>query len=224
MALALINKVDSFEMVRDQIAGILVTELANQQALAPGEGQDPLDYTLSVYVERDMPVEQWADAGTVINAATAPIVSVWVDSSTRNDGATATTSGTQIFDVTYNLDVTARGVSSNVVAGGYLPADEDARKRCHAATRLVRNILSALPNRQLLLPAIVWAFPTFENLEFGPAPLDDAEPNISAWNCRMRFRVTMTELSPELAITETLDLIRIDVSDHGGVILSTEIP
>jgi hypothetical protein len=59
-------------------------------------------------------------------------------------------------------------------------------------------------------------------MEFGPAALDADEPNISAWNCRMRFRVTMDEFSPELAVTQSINVIRIDVSDDGGVILSAE--
>jgi hypothetical protein len=212
MPLALIDKQDSFEIVRDQIAGVLLAELANQQALAPGAGEDPLDYTLSVYV------------GTDLNVATSPIVSIWIENSVRDDRSTTVDGLRQVFNVTYVLDIFARGVSSNVGAGGYLSADKDSRLRCQAATRLVRNILSAGPYRRLLVPEIVWAHPSFENLEFGPAPLEEHEDDISVYNCRARFRVTMTEFSPELPANETLDLIRIDVSDHGGVILSTEIP
>jgi hypothetical protein len=221
MALALIDKQDAFEIVRDQIAAILVAELANQQALAPGAGKDPLDYTLSVYVERDLPVEQWLNSGPANTVATAPIVSIWMESANIDTKSTSNAKGEQHFEITYNLDVLARGFASNDPGGGHFRADRDARLRCHAATRLVRNILSAGPNRFLGLRGIVWAWPQFENMELGPAPLEDIETGISVWLCRCRLRVKVTETSP-LEGEETLEQINIDVSDDGGVILSVE--
>ena len=223
MALALIDKQDSFEIVRDQIAAILVNELANQQALAVGAGKDPLDYTLSVYVERNLPIEQWLNSGPVNDASTVPIASIWLESSNIDTSSTSNAKGEQHFELIYNIDVMARGVNSDDGAGGYNRADRDARIRCHAATRLVRNILSAGPNRYLGLRGTVWAWPQFENMELGPAPLDEIETNMSVWLCRCRVKVKVTETSP-LEGEETLELIRIDVSDDGGVVLSTEIP
>ena len=220
---ALIDKVDSVEIVRDQIAGILVAELANQQSLAPGEGEDPLDFTLDVKIERDMPIEKWLDPETPVDTVdTVPIVSVWWESSSIDAGSSTVAGGKQVFDVIYNLDVFARGVNRDE-AVGYTPHDTDARLRCHAAVRLVRNILSALPNRRLQLKTIVQAYPLFENMELGSAINDETESAFSVWNCRMRLKVPMIELSPELAASNLIELIRIDVSDDGGVVLSTEI-
>lgn len=220
---SLIDKQDSFELVRDQIAGLLVAELANQQALATAAAKDPLLWTMSVYVERDWPREQWLNAGPALTAATAPIVSIWVESSNRDDSKTTVPGARQAYDVTYLLDISARGVTSDEAGSGHRPADYDARANCHAAVRLVRNILSATENRKLQMPpGIVWAHPSFETIDFGPAELDETQPNISVWNARCRFRVTMNEFSPEYE-GDILELIAIDISDHGGVILSTEI-
>lgn len=43
---ALIDKQDSVEIIRDQIAAILVQEIANQQALAIADSKDPALWTL----------------------------------------------------------------------------------------------------------------------------------------------------------------------------------
>lgn len=224
MPLPLIDKQDSSEIVRDQIAGILLTELANQQALATTAGKDPLDWTLDVFVERDWPVERWLNASLDLTADTVPVVSIQVEQSSRNDAATSVPKGRQVFDVTYLIDTIARGVTTDVPGGGHVPADKAAHLNCQAANRLVRNILAALPYRFLELRAIVWAHPAVESMEFGPVKLDETEPSLAIWGCRMRFKVTMTESSPELPITGTLNLIRVDISDDGGVVLSTDIP
>ncbi len=221
MALPLIDKLDSFELVRDQIAGILVAEVANQRTLATAALKDPLDYTLNVYLERDFPVDRWLNSGVTDDISTAPIVSVWMEQSSINMRKTSNANNEQSFDVVYNLDVMARGFSSDVGAGGYSPADRAARIKCHSAVRLVRNILAHPNNSRLGLPSIVHSFPQFENFELGPAPLDTTEPNISIWNCRCRFRVPMQETTL-LAAEVPLELIRIDVSDDGGVVFAIE--
>lgn len=221
MVLPLIDKLDSFELVRNQIAGILVAELIDQQALAPGAGEDPLDWKLDIRLERDDPVEKWLNAGAVDDETVTPVVSVWMESSVLNKQSTTVPGARQVYDVTYNLDVFARGVASGDGAG-YLPADKDSHLRCHAAVRLVRNILSAPHYSRLLVPTVVRAHPLFENLDLGSAAPEGTESDISVWSCRCRYRVPMTEFSVETPALETLDLIAIDVSDHGGVILSSE--
>ena len=52
MIQTLINKTDSFELVRDKIAMILADEFASQQALAQAEAIDPAPWDISVYTER----------------------------------------------------------------------------------------------------------------------------------------------------------------------------
>ena len=114
MALALIDKLDTVEIVRDQIAGIILAELANQQALAPGAGKDTLDFTLSVFVERDLPIERWLDPETPVDTvATVPMVNIRWESSSLDASASTIAGGKQVFDAIYNLDVMARGVNRN---------------------------------------------------------------------------------------------------------------
>ena len=50
MTLPLIDKLDTFEIVRDEIAAILATEIASQEALAAGE-PDPTLWRLRVFLE-----------------------------------------------------------------------------------------------------------------------------------------------------------------------------
>jgi hypothetical protein len=222
MALPLIDKLDSFEIVRDQIAAILATESAAQQVLATAASKDPLLWVLNVYKERDWPLEQWLNAGPTLTAATAPVVTVWMEQSSFDAKSSSNTAAQQMYDVTYNIDITARGVSANDVAGGYDPADREARMNCQAAVRLVRNILSATENRYLGLRTIVWGFPQFETFEMGPAPSEEHQSSLSAWSCRARFKVKMTEMSPEFTDYANLELIHIDTSDAGQVILESE--
>lgn len=218
---SLIDKQDSSEIVRDQIAGILVAELTNQQALAVLAAKDPLDWTLDVYIERDFPIEDWLNTDTDLTAATVPKVSISVETSTRIDASSSVPGAKQVYEVTYTIDVLARGVNAEEAGAGYTPADNDARIRCQAAVRLVRNILAATENRRLQLPSIVWGHPHFRTFEYGQAPIEETQPNFSVWNGRGRFIVQMTEFSPEYE-GEPLELVRIDVSDDGGVIMSTE--
>lgn len=225
MALPLIDKLDSFEIVRDRIALILANESAAQQVLATAAAEDPLLWTLTVYTERHFPIETWLNAGPALTTATAPIVSVWMESSNTVPDASSVSGQREIFEVTYNLDVMARGVNANNVAGGYDPADRAARLNCHAAVRLVRNILTATENRYLgLRSTIVWGNPVFENMDMGPADLGDTEPSFAVWNCRCRFKVKMTETAPEFTDFDTLNLVRVDVSDDTGLVFATEIP
>jgi hypothetical protein len=219
----LIDKQDTFEIVRDQIAGLLTAETLNQQALATAGGEDPLLWAFDVFLERDWPIERWLNASPNLSLTTAPVVSVWFESSSV-DPSTSTLHEYK-FEGTYVLDIMARGVTSDDPGGGHIPADQNARLNCHAAVRLVRNILSATENRRLQLPAsIVWANPKFQNFEFGPAPLEEISEAPSVWNCRCRFQVKMTEMAPEFTDFGTIELIKITLSDEGQVLLVTDIP
>ena len=64
MIAELIDKQDNSEIVRDQIAAILATEVANQQALATADGKDPADYKLRIYTERSNPWEAFLNDQT----------------------------------------------------------------------------------------------------------------------------------------------------------------
>ena len=65
MTLPLIDKQDSFEIVRDQIAAILKTEITSQIALATTAGKpNPDDWKLRIFSERANPWEQFLNGPT----------------------------------------------------------------------------------------------------------------------------------------------------------------
>lgn len=222
MAIPLIDKQDSFEIVRDQIGGILVTELAAQQALAPGAGKDPLDYEVTIFTERHWPVERWLN-NDGYTSETAPLCTIWTEQSSVVESSSANSKLQQIFEVTYNLDILAHGFTTDD-PGGQDPGDYRAHLRCHRAARLIRNILASGPYfEDLALPGIVWPNTQFENLEFGRADLGETEANIGVWHCRARFRVKMCETSPEEPVPGTINLIHTTISEDGQVIVETEV-
>src|SRR5688500_17558093 len=100
----LIEKTDSFETLRDEIAAILAVESAQQQALALAAGENPLLWTLRVYTERSAPWAAFPDVGEAVPVyETTPVVNVSCDSSNYER------SGSNVFDNqktvgTFNID------------------------------------------------------------------------------------------------------------------------
>ena len=72
----LIDKQDTFEIVRDQIATILVTEIVSQQALAVADGKDPDLWKVRIYTERSNAWEQFLEVPPVDES---PICNIWYD-------------------------------------------------------------------------------------------------------------------------------------------------
>ena len=65
----LIDKQDTFEIVRDQIAAILATEVASQMSKAVEAEKDPALWKLRIFAERFNPFEEWLSPtqdGTVV--------------------------------------------------------------------------------------------------------------------------------------------------------------
>ena len=220
----LINEPDAFEVVRDQIAGILRTEFLAQQVLAAAASEDPLEWTVDVMVEREFPVERWRSAGPELTTATVPVVTISLESTTWSAKKSSAPGGRQIFEAIYLIDSLARGVSADEAGDGYEAADKAAHLNCHRTVRLVRNILRATQYRQLGLKGIVWGHVRFQSFEYGAAPVEDQRRGTSVWNGRGRFVVEMFESSIQTAAPNILEIIAIDISDDGGVILQTEIP
>ena len=73
----LIDKQDSFEIVRNQVFELLRDNAAAQVALATTAGKtDPQEWNLRVYQERFNPWERFQNAPDDV----VPIVNVWFDS------------------------------------------------------------------------------------------------------------------------------------------------
>lgn len=136
----LINKQDTFELVRDKVAQILADESANQMVLAAGAGFPPAEWKLDVYTERSNPWEKWLNDTSQTN--NAPIVNVWF-SSDNFDMAQGNVVESQAATGTINVDCIGFGVSRPDGSGGQIIGDELAAKEAARAVRLARNILMA---------------------------------------------------------------------------------
>ena len=123
---------DTFELVRDQVAGILVLERDNQKALATAATLDPADWDFGVYIERANPWESRLNA----NPPTAGgLVNVMFDSDSVELNKSNSTGRNQ-YTGTMHLDC-----YGFAVAGSGSHGDEAAAKQAQRVARLVRNIL-----------------------------------------------------------------------------------
>lgn len=133
MTAELIEKQDTFEIVRDRIAEILAAESANQAALALAAGKDPADWTLAVFAERSNPWDDYTDSDMIVN--------VWFESA-EPDGRASNTVERQTMNGRFNIDVVGFGASQSD-GTGQLPGDEVAARRAARGLMLARNILMA---------------------------------------------------------------------------------
>lgn len=220
MSLELIDKFDSFELVRDQIAAILVTETANQMTLAAAASEDPELWRLQVFVERSNNWEQWLDPQDEVAPDDAPIVNVWYDSSSF-DGAASSVMERQKTTGIFNIDIYGLGVARDVPAGGHEPGDLQAILNCQRATRLVRNILMAAENTYLQARGLVWSrWPQSVNA-FQPQLDGRSVQQVAGY--RMALRVVFNEYSPQIA-AEVLELLTVRVKrvEDGQIVINAD--
>lgn len=203
MITELIDKQDSFEIIRDQIAAILVTEVANQMQLATDGGKDPNDWKLRVFKERSNPWEQLLNE----QADRSPIVNVWFDNTNFDPGAGSTVERQKTEGV-FNIDCYGYGLSEDEPGGGHKPGDREAALEVHKAIRLVRNILMAGSYTYLGLRGLVWQRWPQSITVFQPQ-LDGRQMQ-QIVGARVAFRVVFNEFSPQVT-PETLELLSVTV-------------
>jgi hypothetical protein len=132
----LIDKQDSNEIIRDQIAAILAIEVANQRVLATAAGKDPDDFSFDIFREQMRPFEassdnNGAESGELKNG----LVNISFDNDTfDNRGSDAV--GNQKVLGTFYLDCYAHRNQSDALSG-----DEATNKEADRIARLVRNIM-----------------------------------------------------------------------------------
>lgn len=212
----LIDKFDSFEIVRDQIAAILATEVANQMQLAIDAGKDPELWKLRIYSERSNPWEQFLNN----QDDRSPIVNVWYDNA-NFDGAASNTVERQKSTSVYNIDCYGLGISLDDAGGGHEPGDKVAAFECHRAIRLVRNILMAAQYTYLGLRGLVW--------QRWPQSITVFQPELDARQMqkvvagRIAFRVMFNEFSPQV-LGEPLELVSVDVerASDGQILIQAD--
>ena len=212
----LIDKQDTFEAVRDQIALILATESISQQALAVIALEDPDLWKLNVYTEAANPWERWVNIEDPAAADLTPIVNVWYDAGTfpMNKGDVVER---QAHEATYNIDCYGVGISA-ADGTGQIPGDREAAFEAHRTVRLVRNILMAAQNTYLQLRGTVWQRWPQSITAFQPQINDQAVQNVVG--ARFALRVTFNEIAPQYAL-ETLSLVAVDITRaEDGLVLA----
>lgn len=140
----LIDKNDTFELVRDKVALILAEESAEQVVLAQTAGKpNPNDWKLRVRTERSNPWEFLRTDSGRAPTDRSPVVNVWFDTSNIDLRASQTIDRQQM-EATFNIDVYGMGFTEVLDAGaGQIPGDEAASLEAQRAARLVRNIIMA---------------------------------------------------------------------------------
>lgn len=212
---SLIDKQDNFEIVRDQIAGILVAEVENQMVLAQAGLQDPNLWKLDVYTERANPWDKWLNAPSN-PADTVPIVNVWYDNGQfpENRGGTVNVQG---HNTTYNIDILGYGASKSDGATGHITGDKSASLEAQRGLRLVRNILMSALNVNLQLKGLVSKRWVQSITAFQPSQDTQAAQNILG--IRMAFEVWMVETSPQFTPTDLEGIFTEITRDGDGKIL-----
>jgi len=216
MIAELIDKQDNFEVIRDKIAAILVTEVASQMQLATDAGKDPNDWKLRIFSERSNPWEQLLNDQT----ERSPIVNVWFDSSNFDPSASNTVERQKAEGI-FNVDCYGYGISSDELLGGHNPGDKEAAFQVHKALRLVRNILMAAKYTYLDLRGIVWGRWPQSITVFQPQL--DSQQIQQIVGARLALRVVFNELSPQV-VAETIELVSVDVikAEDGEIVLEAD--
>jgi hypothetical protein len=212
----LIDKRDNFEIIRDQIASLLVAEISNQQTLATLALKNPDDWNLRIFSERSNAWEIWLND----QSDTTPIVNVSFDVS-NVDGLSSDPMRKQKTNATFNIDCYGIGISSDEPLSGHVLGDEKAAREAHRAIRLVRNILMAAENTYLQMRGIVGERRNSSIEIFQPQRGDDGMQQIIA--ARMQLEVKFNEFVDQY-LPQTLEYVAIDVIalDDGQLILETD--
>jgi hypothetical protein len=221
MALPLIDKQDNFEIVRDTLAALLATEVANQVALATAAGKDPTLWDFGVYEERTVPWEALYNATDEKVTINTPLVNIWYDAGNfpRDKGDTIER---QACDGVYNIDCYAAAVSENDRTGtGHTPGDLQAALNVQRIVRLVRNIIMSGENAYLQLRGTVWSR-WFQSINVFQPQLSD-RPAIHVQAARMALAVRFNEFSPQ-ATPEDLETVFTTVkrTGDGKVVIEAE--
>lgn len=218
MIASLINKTDSFELIRDRIAEILAAETANQQSLATQAGENPDLWKLRVFLEAANPFEAWLDPANQVD--TTPIVNVWYDSGQFPRGA-GDVARKQHCEGTFNIDIFGYGIAAGDGAGGYNPGDRTAKFEAQRAIRLIRNILMAGEYAYLSARGVVgtrW-IDAVNMLQ----PTMDGRTIQHIAGARIQFGVRFIELAPQYEPV-TLESIGVDITrlDDGELLAQAE--
>lgn len=197
----LIDKVDSQELIRDQIAAIILDEQTGQQALATAAGKEKRLWALSVFTERSNPWDAF-QKGATEQLDVPPIVNVTFEASSFDKGASNSVKR-QKGTFTYNVDCYGYGVARKTDAG-HLSGDEQAGLESARAVKLVRNILMAGAYTYLGLRGTVWTRWISGVNAFQPEFEGRTIQQVVA--SRIAFEVEANEFSPQI-VGQPLEIV-----------------
>lgn len=188
---ALIDKQDTFEIVRDQIAAILLLEVESQMTFATAAAEDPKLWDLAIYSERSTPWELFRDD----DGTGPPVVNVQAFQEVPKTGQ-GQNIDEQTVTGTFNIDVYAIGVDTKrPAASGVDQSDEMAMLSAQRGVRLVRNILMSSVYAYLGLRGTVGR-KLAPSLEFGrPVAKTEGTPRVAVG--RLSFDVEFLEFAPQ---------------------------
>lgn len=216
----LIDKQDTFEIVRDQVAALLVENIAAQKILAAAANKDPTLWDLLVFTEASAPWEFYLPGPPPVPAP--PIVNVWYESGSF-DRSKSDVVRRQAHQGVVNVDV--YGFASATVdrddATKHRPADREAAFTAQRGIRLVRNILMAGPNTYLQLRGTVAGRWPTSIQSFQPELADDAALRVIGM--RLSLLVDFNEFSPQ-EVLGTLDEVGVDIhrAFDGRIVVQAE--
>jgi hypothetical protein len=200
---------DTSEIVRDQIAAILLTEIAEQQVLAAAAdpAQDPDDWKLRIFLECSNPWDQFQDATAEDDEIDeSPIVNVGINNIDYAMNASNIVARQKATAV-YHIDCYGYGKSADATVGHDL-GDVLASLNMQRAVRLVRNILMAGAYTYLGFPRgaaqFVWRRWIQSVTMFQPQIDGRHVQEIQA--ARIAFQVEFNEFSPQVQ-GEEIELI-----------------
>lgn len=222
----LIDKQDTAEIVRDQIASILYVEKEEQKVLAAAAAKDPALWDFDVYVERSRPWEILTNTDGS-EGGDMPLVNVSFDSDAHDNKGGNVVASQKVVG-TFNVDCYGQK-TKRPTAPGNEPAtnsgDEQSSKEADRIARLVRNILMAdvytylaLSDRELGLGnGLVISRYVMRREKFQPDIQAVGFENIVAE--RVTVRVEYTEFSPQLeGVDLEVTFSEVQQDDTGKVI------
>ncbi len=214
----LIDKSDTFELVRNQITAILVVEQANQQVLATAASKDPRLWTLRVFEERTNPWSEFSKA-PADPIDVAPIVNVWFNREDF-DKKKGDTVKRQQADGVFNIDCYGYGMSEGDGGAGHIAGDHAAALARDRCIRQVRNILMAAKYINLQLTDVGDRWPG--SIETFLVP-EDTESGQHVAAARLALQVSYNETSPQItgAAMETVEMT-VKRAETGEVYLVAE--
>lgn len=216
----LIDKVDTFEAVRDQLGAILVIEEANQRALAIADDKDPDLWGFKTFTERSNPWSEFLDPEDGEDEdgndrpRKLPIVNVWFDN-TQIALAGSNLVERQKYTGIFNVDCYGCGTSVES-SGGHVAGDAQGAREAQRTARLVRNILMADSYTYLLMRKTVGRRWVQGIQVFQPQPEGHVVQHVVG--ARVSVHVDFNELSPQVE-SELLELVSVGVQRQSDGLL-----